>query len=298
MGTAIEIDGLSKRFGSVQAVAGLTFNVSAGRVTGFLGPNGAGKSTTLRILLGLIRANHGTATFAGRRYDELAHPSAHVGAVLEHASFHPGRTGRNHLRVLAAAGDHPRERVEDVLDQVDLTSAADRRVKGYSLGMRQRLAIAAALLGDPAVLILDEPTNGLDPPGIRWVRDLVRAQARRGRAVLVSSHLLSEVAQSVDDIVVITAGELRASGPLDGVLGAHQGLVTAVRTTAAEQLRRLLDDRALVVERDGSDTLLVHEASPELVGAIAAEHGVALLELRPHTRSLEDAFLTLTGSHS
>ena len=297
MGTAIEIDGLRKRFGTVQAVAGLTFTVSAGRVTGFLGPNGAGKSTTLRVLLGLIHPNDGTATFAGRRYGELARPSAHVGAVLEHASFHPGRTARNHLRVLAAAGDHPRERVEDVLEQVDLTSAADRRVKGYSMGMRQRLAIAAALLGDPAVLILDEPTNGLDPPGIRWVRDLVRAQARRGRSVLVSSHLLSEVAQSVDDIVVIAAGELRASGPLDEVLGAHEGRLTAVRTSASEQLRGLLDERSLVVERDGSDILLVHDASAELVGAIAAENGVPLLELRSHTRSLEDAFLTLTGSN-
>jgi ABC-2 type transport system ATP-binding protein len=298
MGTAIEIDGLSKRFGSVQAAADLTFTVAAGRVTGFLGPNGAGKSTTLRILLGLIRPNNGTATFAGRRYEELAHPSAHVGAVLEHASFHPGRTGRNHLRVLAAAGDHPAERVEDVLDQVGLRAAADRRVKGYSMGMRQRLAIAATLLGDPAVLILDEPTNGLDPPGIRWVRDLVRAQAARGRAVLVSSHLLSEVAQSVDDIVVIADGKLRAHGALEAVLGADQGQFTFVRTPAAEQLRRLLDAQSLVVEGDGRDALLVHGASAELVGVIAAEHRVPLVELRPQGRSLEDAFLALTGSPS
>ena len=173
---AIEIDGLSKHFGSVQAVNDLSFTVDAGKVTGFLGPNGAGKSTTLRMLLGLIHSDRGTATFAGRRYGQLPHPSAHVGAVLEHASFHPGRSGRNHLRVLAAAGDHPPSRVDDTLEQVGMTDAADRRVKGYSMGMRQRLALAAALLGDPAVLILDEPTNGLDPPGIRWVRDFVRAR--------------------------------------------------------------------------------------------------------------------------
>ena len=287
---------LGKRFGSVQAVDDLTFTVAAGRVTGFLGPNGAGKSTTLRMLLGLIRPHRGMATFAGRRYGELAHPSAHVGAVLEHASFHPGRTGRNHLRVLAAAGGHPVERVDDVLDQVDLTAAAERCVKGYSMGMRQRLGIAAALLGDPEVLILDEPTNGLDPPGIRWVRELVRAQAGRGRAVLISSHLLSEVAQSVDDVVVIAEGRLRASGPLDAVLGADQARITLVRTSATAQLRQLLDDHDLLVEPDGSDTLLVHEASPELVGAIAAEHRVPLVELRPHARSLENAFLSLTGS--
>jgi len=190
--STIEITGVSKHFGHVHAVNDLSFTVDAGRVTGFLGPNGAGKSTTIRTLLGLIRADSGSATFAGRRYEELEHPSAQVGAVLENASFHPGRSGRNHLRVLAAAGRHPERRVDQVLSLVGLSDAADRRVKGYSMGMRQRLAIAAALLGDPEVLILDEPTNGLDPPGIRWVRDLLRSEAGRGRAVLVSSHLLSE----------------------------------------------------------------------------------------------------------
>ena len=297
MRNAIEIDGLTKRFGFVRAVTDLTFTVETGRVTGFLGPNGAGKSTTLRMLLGLSRPNHGTATFAGRRYEELARPSAHVGAVLEHASFHPGRTGRDHLRVLTAAGGHPAERVDDVLEQVDLTAAANRRVKGYSMGMRQRLGIAAALLGDPEVLILDEPTNGLDPPGIRWVRELVRAQAARGRAVLVSSHLLSEVAQSVDDVVVIAEGGLRAKGTLDAVLGADQERVTLVRTPAASKLHQLLDGHALAVEQDGGDALLVRGASSAVVGAIAAEHRVPLVELRPLARSLEDAFLALTGSH-
>ena len=296
MRNAIEINGLSKHFRSVRAVSDLTFTVTTGRVTGFLGPNGAGKSTTLRVLLGLIRPDKGTATFAGRHYHELGHPSAHVGAVLEQASFHPGRTGRNHLRVLAAAGDHSPDIVDDVLDQVGLTAAANRRVKGYSMGMRQRLAIAAALLGDPEVLILDEPTNGLDPPGIRWVRELVRAQAQRGRAVLISSHLLSEVAQSVDDVVVIATGTLRAQGRLEVVLGADQQAITLVRTAEVERLRRLLEEQGIVVERDGPNALFVAGASPELVGAIAAENRVALAELRPQGRSLEDAFLTLTGS--
>src|ERR687896_979522 len=177
MSAAIEIRGMTKRFGKIEAVKDLSFDVDAGRVTGFLGPNGAGKSTTLRALLGLVRADAGTATFNGRRYEELEHPSSQVGAVLEEASFHPGRTGRNHLLVLAAAGQHPEARVSEVIEQVDLKGGADRRVKGYSMGMRQRLAIAAALLGDPEGLILDEPTNGLDPPRIRWVRGLLPPEA-------------------------------------------------------------------------------------------------------------------------
>ena len=224
----------------------------AGRVTGFLGPNGAGKSTTVRMLLGLIRAQRRHRHFRGPPVRPAGPCRArHVGAVLEHASFHPGRSGRNHLRVLAAAGGHPPGRVDDVLDQVGLTAAADRRVKGYSMGMRQRLAIAAALLGDPEVLILDEPTNGLDPPGIRWVRDLVRAEAARGRAVLISSHLLSEVALSVDDVVVIANGRLRAAGPLDrcSVRAATPPPWSAARTPAG--WRGLLDGPGPGVERDG-----------------------------------------------
>jgi len=296
MQTAIEIRGLSKHFGAVHAVSDLSFTVDTGRVTGFLGPNGAGKSTTLRMLLELIHGDGGTATFAGRRYRELAHPSAHVGALLEHAGFHPGRSGRNHLRVLAAAGDHAPGRVDEVLDEVGLTGAAERRVKGYSMGMRQRLAIAAALLGDPAVLILDEPTNGLDPPGIRWVRDLLRRHAAAGRAVLISSHLLAEVAQIVDDVVVIAGGELRASGPLAAVLGGGDEAVTLVRTAAADRLGPLLTGPGTRVERDGAPgTLIVRGATPEQVGAVAAEHRVPLTELRPLARSLEDAFLALTG---
>jgi ABC-2 type transport system ATP-binding protein len=195
--------------------------------------------------------------------------------------------------VLAALGRHPADRVDEVLAEVGLSEAAGRRVKGYSMGMRQRLAIAAALLGDPNVLILDEPTNGLDPPGIRWVRDLLRAQAARGRAVLVSSHLLSEVAQSVDDVVVIAHGKLRGSGPLEQVLGGADGPVTRVRSAEDERLAGLLRDQGLVVD-DGAGALLVRGAPPERVGAVAAEHGVALVELVAAARSLEEAFFELT----
>jgi ABC-2 type transport system ATP-binding protein len=295
--SAIEIQGVSKSFGKVHAVEELSFTVDAGRVTGFLGPNGAGKSTTLRILLGLINADAGDATFDGRHYAELDHPSARVGAVLEHASFHPGRSGRDHLRVLAAAGRHPDARVDEVLGQVELTAAADRRVKGYSMGMRQRLAIAAALLGDPEVLILDEPVNGLDPPGIRWIRGLLRQEAARGRAVLVSSHLLSEVAQSVDDVVVIAQGVLRGRGPLDQVLGGEDGALTRVRARDAERLAELLHAQDVPVEPDGDGTLLVR-GSTEVVGVAAAEHRIVLTELVPVARSLEEAFFALTGEAS
>jgi ABC-2 type transport system ATP-binding protein len=292
---AIEIKGLSKRYGSVQAVKDLSFEVEAGKVTGFLGPNGAGKSTTLRMLLGLVHPDAGDSGFEGRHYEQLPHPSRHVGAVLEDASFHPGRTGRNHLRVLAAAGEHPPDRVAEVLAQVDLADGADRRVKGYSMGMRQRLAIAAALLGDPEVLILDEPTNGLDPPGIRWMRDLLRAEAARGRAVLVSSHLLSEVAQSVDDIVVISHGVHKASGPLAEVLGTPEGgPVTKVRAADADGLAAALKERNLAVEPGASGGLIVRGPA-EVVGEVANEQRIPLTELVAEVRSLEDAFFELTG---
>jgi ABC-2 type transport system ATP-binding protein len=292
---AIEIQGLTKRFGSVRAVTDLSFEVQEGRVTGFLGPNGAGKSTTLRMLLGLVHSDGGVASFDGRSYEELEHPSAQVGAVLEEASFHPGRSGRNHLRVLAAAGGHPPARVNEVLEQVNLTGdAPDRRVKGYSMGMRQRLAIAAALLGDPEVLILDEPTNGLDPPGIRWMRELLRAQAGRGRAVLVSSHLLAEVEQSVDELVVISHGALRASGPLQQVLGAAEGAVTRVRAADNERMAAALREQGASVDEDESGALVALGTSPEAVGRVAAEHGLVLVELGAVARSLEDVFFELT----
>ncbi len=290
----VEVRDLSKRFGRVNAVTNLSFDIEAGRVTGFLGPNGAGKSTTLRALLGLVRPTTGTATFDGRRYEELERPSTKVGAVLEDAAFHPGRTGRNHLRVLAVIGEHPLERVDAVLEDVGLTGAADRPVKGYSMGMRQRLAIAAALLGDPEVLILDEPTNGLDPPGIAWMRGLVRRQADTGRAVLISSHLLAEVAQSVDDVVVIHKGELRARGPLQQVLGGDGGPVTEVRSEDADRLAGALQAAGHVVQRDGG-ALLVPGATPAQVGIVAGDGGIYLTGLAPRSRSLEQAFFDLTG---
>jgi ABC-2 type transport system ATP-binding protein len=293
--SAIEINGISKRFGSVQAVSDLSFEVEAGRVTGFLGPNGAGKSTTLRILLGLVHADGGSATFDGRNFEKLPEPSAEVGAVLEDASFHPGRSGRNHLRILAAAGGHPASRVDEVLELVGIADAGDRLVKGYSMGMRQRLAIAAALLGDPEVLILDEPANGLDPPGIRWMRELLRSEAGRGRAVLVSSHLLSEVSQSVDDVVVIAHGKLRTAGSLQQVLGQAEGGVTRVRARDREGLGRALAEAGLEYEPDDSGALLVRGVAPDAIGETANEHRVALSELVAVGPSLEDVFFELTG---
>jgi len=290
----VEIRDLTKRFGSVAAVKGLSFDVQAGRVTGFLGPNGAGKSTTLRALLGLVHPTNGTATFDGCAYDELDRPSAQVGAVLEDAAFHPGRTARNHLRVLAATGRHPDDRVEDVLAAVGLQDAADRRVKGYSMGMRQRLAIAGALLGDPQVLILDEPTNGLDPPGIRWMRGLVRDQAAKGRAVLISSHVLAEVAQSVDDVVVIAEGELRGRGTLQAVLGGDDGPCTVVRSRDQDGLAAALQRQGHAVQRDG-DSLIVPGAEPGRVGDVAGEARIDLISLASQERSLEAAFFALTG---
>jgi ABC-2 type transport system ATP-binding protein len=292
---AVEVRELHKRFGRVEAVRGLSFDANAGRVTGFLGPNGAGKSTTLRALLGLVRPTAGNATFGGRRYEDLPRPTSEVGAVLEDTAFHPGRTARNHLRVLAVAGEHPPARVDAVLEQVGLTAAANRRGKGYSMGMRQRLAIAGALLGEPDILILDEPTNGLDPPGISWMRGLMRDQTASGKAVLVSSHLLAEVAQSVDDVVIISQGELRGHGTLEEVLGGHEeGVATEARALEPERLAAALERRGFQVERTG-DALLVSGAATEDVGRAAVEERVVLTALAPRSRSLEAAFFALTG---
>ena len=213
---AISVQGLSKRFGDVLAVDHLSFDVDPGTVTGFLGPNGAGKTTTLRMLLGLAAPTSGTATIGGRPYRELADPTRRVGAVLEAGGFHPGRSARDHLRVLATAAGLPARRVQDVLEQTGLAAAGRRRVGGFSLGMRQRLGLAAALLGDPEVLVLDEPANGLDPEGVHWLRGLVRGLADQGRTVLVSSHLLAEVAQTVDRVVIVDRGRLVAHSTLDG----------------------------------------------------------------------------------
>ena len=223
--TDVVIRGLTKHFGAIRAVQDLTFDVPAGQVSGFLGPNGAGKTTTLRMALGLVRPTAGEALIDGRRYAELDRPRRVVGAQLEATGFHPGRRGRDHLRILAHTADVPEARVDEVLELVGLTDAADRRVSGYSLGMRQRLGLASALLGDPAVLILDEPANGLDPAGIAWLRDLLRKEAKDGRAILVSSHVLSEVAQTVDQVVIVNEGELRFAGPLDSL--GEESLETA-----------------------------------------------------------------------
>jgi ABC-2 type transport system ATP-binding protein len=216
---SMSVRGLTKRFGAVEAVTDLSFEAPGGQITGFLGPNGAGKTTTLRMALGLVAPTAGEALIGGRRYAELPRPRRVVGAVLEATGFHPGRTGRDHLRVLARGAGVDRSRVGDVLDLVELTSAADRRVGGYSLGMRQRLGLGAALLGDPELLILDEPANGLDPAGVAWLRGLLRGLASEGRAIVISSHVLSEVAQTVDQVVIITAGTLRYAGRLDGLGG-------------------------------------------------------------------------------
>src|SRR3954468_3503123 len=291
---AIEIHGLTRRFGDVVAVEDLSFDVRAGAVTGFLGPNGAGKSTTLRMLLGLVRPTSGGAMIGGRPYSEWRDPVRHVGAVLENDCFHPGRRARDHLRVLATAAEIPLARVDAVLDEVGLADAAGRRVKGFSLGMRQRLGLAGALLGEPDVLILDEPANGLDPEGINWLRQYLRAFAARGGTVLVSSHLLAEVAQTVDDVVIIAGGRLVTQSSLAELSGRTRSAVR-VRTPQVEALRDALGARGVTAEAVGADTLIALETTADAVGLAAAGSGAVVYELSPERLSLEDVFLQLTG---
>jgi ABC-2 type transport system ATP-binding protein len=291
----IEVENLSKRFGKTQAVAGLSFRVEPGTITGFLGPNGAGKSTTLRSVLGLVHPDSGSAVVLGVPYRQLDRPLHRVGAVLEASEVHPGRTGRNHLRVLATAAGLPLSRVDEVLALVELKAGGKRRVKGYSLGMRQRLGLAAAMLGDPEVLVLDEPANGLDPAGIRWLRDLLRALAAEGRTILVSSHVLAEVGQTVDRVVIIHRGRLIQQASIAEVLAGAQG-ATRVRTPDAVRLRELLAaEGAEVNEADG---VLLVDLPPERVGEIAAQHGVVLHELTVERATLEEVFLELTGGET
>jgi ABC-2 type transport system ATP-binding protein len=291
---AISVQGLTKRFGDVLAVDRLSFEVGPGTVTGFLGPNGAGKTTTLRMLLGLVAPTSGTATIDGRPYRELADPLRRVGAVLEAGGFHPGRSARDHLRVLAMAAGLPAGRVGEVLEQVGLAAAGRRRVGGFSLGMRQRLGLAAALLGDPEVLVLDEPANGLDPEGVHWLRGLVRGLADQGRTVLVSSHLLAEVAQTIDRVVIIDRGRLVAQSTLaDLTAGADR--TVRVRTPQPEALRDLLVARGATVTLDGPDRLVAGGVTAEQVGQAAAAGGVVLHEMRFERSNLEDVFLELTG---
>jgi ABC-2 type transport system ATP-binding protein len=298
MAHAIEVTGLTKRFGETLAVDDLSFSVDAGRVVGFLGPNGAGKTTTLRALLGLVNPTGGSAVVEGRPYVQLDDPTATVGAMLDGGLLHPGRSGRNHLRVLARAAGIGRGRVDELLELVDLAGAADRRTKGYSLGMRQRLGLAAALLGDPRVLVLDEPANGLDPQGIRWLRDFLRSLAAEGRAVLVSSHVLAEVAQTADEVVVIHRGRSVAQAPLAELVAARTAGVRVAGPDVA-RLGELLRADGAAVRDDGEDgALVVTDRSGEQIGRLIAANAIVVSELTPVGQSLEEVFFELTDGEA
>jgi len=295
MPSAIEVRGLGKQFGALRAVDDLSFEVAEGRVTGFLGPNGSGKTTTLRMLLGLVSISQGTATFGGRRYAELDHPVRHVGAALEATSFHPTRRAEDHLKTVALAGGIPLARVGETLDLVGLTEVARRRVGKFSLGMRQRLQLATALLGDPEILILDEPANGLDPQGIQWLRTFIRNQAALGHAVLVSSHLLSEMEETVDDVVIISQGRLVLQTTLaDMAAKAGTGTGMRIRTPEIHRLAEVLNAIPVGWRQTGPDTMVIDGASPEWFGPFAAQHQIVLYELVNERGSLEDVFLRLT----
>ena len=287
----LEIEGLTKRYGRTTVVDQLTFTVRPGRVTGFLGPNGSGKSTTMKMLLGLAAADAGRATIGGVSYRELPDPAGTVGVVLEPNAFHPGRSGRNHLRIQADAAGIPSSQVERVLRSVDLSGeAADRRVGTYSLGMKQRLSLASALLGSPPVLVLDEPGNGLDPRGIRTLRDNLAARAAEGDTIFVSSHLLSEVEQLADDLVVINQGRLIAAGPIHEL----RDPTALVRTTAPEKLTVALEGIGGTVSQAGAESLTVRGLTTDEIGQAAYQQGVALHELAAHESSLEELFLAWT----
>jgi ABC-2 type transport system ATP-binding protein len=293
----IEIKGLTKRYGSTLAVEGLSFHVAQGRIVGFLGPNGAGKTTTLRSLLGLIRPSSGETLIEGRPFAECKDPARTVGAVLEVGAAHPGRSGRNHLRSLALAAEVPPARVQEVLEMVDLTGAANRRSGGYSLGMKQRLGLAAALLGDPRILVLDEPANGLDPAGIRWLRDMLRSLAQAGRSILISSHVLAEIAAIADEAVVINHGRSIAQAPISELTAGDAGGMRIAGPDAGALAERLRAAGA-TVESDSDGAFLVHGQTGEEIGRLAMENRLVLSELSPIVRSLEDVFLELTGGES
>ena len=289
--STISFNKLTKRYGSVLAVDELSFDVRPGTVTGFLGPNGSGKTSTLRMLLGLAVPTSGTATIGGLPYDQLPDPVRQVGAALDSNTFHPGRSAAQHLRVIATATGLPRRRVEEVLGLVGLSDVAGRAAGGFSLGMRQRLSLAGALLGDPGVLVLDEPLNGLDPDGIRWLRGLLRALAAQDRTVFLSSHLLSEVAQTVDEVVVLSHGRLVTHTALAGLV-ARTSVVRA-RTTDAPRLLNVLAAAGLQVRLADASTVEARSATADEVGLAAAAAGVTILELSRHDEDLESLFFDL-----
>ncbi len=292
-GHTITIDHLTKRYGKTTVLDDLSFTVEPGRVTGFLGPNGAGKSTTMKILLDLASADDGSASIGGSRYRDLPQPASTVGVIIEANAFHPGRSGRNHLLVVADTAGISHQRVDEMIDAVGLTPAANRRVGAYSLGMRQRLGLAAALLGDPPVLILDEPANGLDPQGVRTLRDLLRARAADGGTVLVSSHLLAEVEHLADDIVIVAAGRLVTSAPLKEL----QHATSLVRTPDAARLRDVLVGAGAFVDAgptDQADALLARGLTTDQIGDLAFGAGIVLHELSSQANSLEELFLQST----
>ena len=287
------LDRATKRYGPVTAVEDLSFQARAAAITGFLGPNGAGKSTTLRMLLGLATPTAGSAAILGRPYYELDDPAATVGALLDGNAFHPWRSARSHLRIVAAAAGIPAKRVGEALDEVGLAHAADRRVGGFSLGMRQRLGLAGALLGRPGILLLDEPANGLDPEGIRWLRGFLRSYADSGNTVLISSHLLAEVQQTVDDVVIIARGRLRFQGSLHD-LNTRAGRSVEVRTAQAAELRGRLATLGIDAVRTGHDSLTVAGATAATVGEVAALGGIPLTAMTTDSADLEALFLELT----
>ena len=292
----IEARELTKRFGDKVAVDHLSFSVEPGRVTGFLGPNGAGKSTTMRLITGLDRPNSGTATIGGLPYSQLKKPLTRVGALLEARGLHPGRSARNHLLFLAQTQDIPQRRVDEVLDLVGLREVANRRAGGFSLGMTQRLGIAAAMLGDPPVLMLDEPVNGLDPEGIRWVRTFMRNLATEGRTIFVSSHLMSEMAVTADHLVVIGRGKLIAESSTEEFIQRSSERSVLVRTPDYDRLRELIIDEGGAVQRsDGDGAMVVTGLPAPRIGELAAHDSLVLHELTPQLPSLEEAFMELTA---
>ena len=290
----IEVTNLSKKYGDKLAVDDLSFNVPPGRVTGFLGPNGAGKSTTMRMLLGLDRPTSGRATINGKPFAELTRPLHEVGALLESRAVHPGRSARNHLLAMAATTGIGKQRVDEVLEMVGLSDVADKRVRGFSLGMGQRLGIASALLADPGILILDEPINGLDPDGIRWVRNLLKDLAGEGRTVFLSSHLMSEMAQTADHVIVLNQGRLLREQPMEQFIAEAASAVVSVRSPQVRELEDLLLRKGALICRHVGGALEVEGQTAEEIGAVAAGAGLTLYELSTKQASLEEAYLGLT----